>query len=388
MDIVRYSAGRSSTATLPPPMRDLEAKVIRGEAAFHCALKLKAEGFEPDVIIAHPGWGESLFLKDVWPKARIAIYCEFYYQQTGADADYDPEFAAKDERQAYRTRLKNLHTLAHFEFADAGISPTLWQANTYPKLFRNKISVIHDGIDTTIARPKPGVTLNISNKITISSCDEIMTFVNRNLEPYRGYHILMRSLPEILRRRPRVKVIIVGGDGVSYGSAPRGDEKRSWKQIFIDEVRGDISEEDWRRVHFVGYIPYGIFIQLLQISTVHLYLTYPFVLSWSMLEAMSTGCAVVASKTPPVQEFIEDGRTGVLVDFFAKDRLVEAVCDLLDDKDARGRMGRRAREFIVERYDLKSRCLPQQIKWVESLYDEGNNTASLGAPINDVSREA
>jgi glycosyltransferase involved in cell wall biosynthesis len=385
VDVIRYSAGRSSTITLPPAMRDLEAKVIRGEAAFNCALKLRAEGFQPDVIIAHPGWGESLFLKDVWPQARIAIYCEFYYRPTGADVDYDPEFATKDERQAYRTRLKNLHTLAHFEFADAGISPTLWQANTYPSLFRNKISVIHDGIDTTIACPNLGTTLSLNNKISLSSCDEIVTFVNRNLEPYRGYHIFMRSLPEILRRRPRARVMIVGGDGVSYGSAPGGDEKRSWKQIFIDEVRGEISDEDWGRVHFLGHIPYTTFIQLLQISTVHLYLTYPFVLSWSMLEAMSIGCAIVASKTPPVQELIEDGRTGILVDFFAKDRLVEAVCTLLDDKDARGQMGRRARELIVERYDLKSRCLPQQIKWAESLHERGNDTASLGAPFNGVS---
>lgn len=367
VEIVRYKAGRSSTPNLVHSIRDLEAKIIRGEAAFECGQKLRSEGFTPDVIIAHPGWGESLFLKDVWPTAKMGIYCEFFYRSVGADVSFDPEFSAGNERQAYRTRLKNLNNLAHFDFADAGISPTRWQADTHPETFKHKISVIHDGIDTQTARPNEAVTLSINQSIFLSRNDEIVTFVNRNLEPYRGYHIFMRALPELLRRRPHARIMIVGGDSVSYGSPPPQGETRSWKQIFIDEVRGQISDSDWRRVHFLGNVSYSNFLKLLQISTVHLYLTYPFVLSWSMLEAMSSGCAIVASKTAPVQELIENGSTGVLVDFFDVAGLTEATCTLLDDKDARARLGQNARQRILDQYDLDRVCLPKQIDWVEGL---------------------
>lgn len=367
VEIVRYKASRGSTPNLAHSIRDLEAKIIRGEAAFHCGLTLRSAGFKPDVIIAHPGWGESLFIKDVWPNAKIGIYCEFFYKSVGADVNFDPEFSAGDERQPYRTRLKNLNNLAHFDFADAGISPTLWQADTHPETFRHKISVIHDGIDTSRARPDEAVTLSINQRIFLSRKDEIVTFVNRNLEPYRGYHIFMRALPEILRRRPYARIMIVGGDGVSYGSAPPKGEERSWKQIFIDEVRGQIRDDDWKRVHFLGNIPYSNFLKLLQISTVHLYLTYPFVLSWSMLEAMSSGCAIIASNTAPVQELIENGSTGVLVDFFDVAGLIEATCTLLENKEERVRLGQRARQRILDRYDLDRVCLPKQINWVEDL---------------------
>lgn len=367
VEIVRYKAGRNSTPNLASSIRDLEAKIIRGEAAFDCGEKLRSAGFYPDVIIAHPGWGESLFLKDVWPAAKIGIYCEFFYRAVGADVNFDPEFSAGSERQVYRTRLKNLNNLAHFDFADAGISPTRWQADTHPETFRHKISVVHDGIDTQNARPNEKVTLSVNQRIFLSRNDEIVTFVNRNLEPYRGYHIFMRALPELLRRRPRARIMIVGGDSVSYGSPPPQGETRSWKQIFIDEVRGQISDSDWRRVHFLGNVSYSNFLKLLQISTVHLYLTYPFVLSWSMLEAMSCGCAIVASRTAPVQELIEDGSTGVLVDFFDVAGLTEATCALLENKEARARLGKNARQRILDQYDLGRVCLPRQIDWVEGL---------------------
>jgi glycosyltransferase involved in cell wall biosynthesis len=187
--------------------------------------------------------------------------------------------------------------------------------------------------------------------------------VNRNLEPLRGYHIFMRALPEILRNRPDARVIIVGGDEVSYGVAPKNGA--SWRKIFLNEVHDQL---DMSRIHFVGKIPYAHFIKLLQISRVHVYLTYPFVLSWSLLEAMSTGCAVVASNTEPVSEVIVHNETGLLVDFFDVQGLAKNVCDLLADENARNRLGTAAREFAVAHYDLKKVCLPQQIKWVEKLY--------------------
>ncbi len=211
-----YTAARGTTPNVHPWVSDFETKVIRGEACFRAALRLKARGFTPDAVVAHPGWGESLFLKEVWPEARLGIYCEFYYHPQGADVGFDPEFPAKDpEGDACRLLLKNVNNLLHFETADAGLSPTRWQADTFPERFRNKITVVHDGIDTDLIKPNPGVGLSLrmgqGGEITLSRGDEVITFVNRNLEPYRGYHIFMRALPEILGRRPRARVLIVGG---------------------------------------------------------------------------------------------------------------------------------------------------------------------------------
>ncbi len=258
--------------------------------------------------------------------------------------------------------------MLHEEIADAGISPTAWQAGTYPQPFRNKISVIHDGIDTGIVVPDSSARMRLNSaggEVSITGNDEVITFVNRNLEPYRGYHIFMRVLPELLRRRPKARVMIVGGSNVSYGAKP--PDGKTWKQIFSDEVRGRISDADWSRVHFLGNIRYEYFLTLLQLSTVHVYLTYPFVLSWSLLEAMSAGCAIVGSDTAPVREVVQNGETGILVDFFDRSALVEGVCTLLDDPKRREILGKAARAFAIERYDLHTVCLPRQIEWIGEL---------------------
>lgn len=363
--LVPYTASRGTTQNVHPWVSDFETKTIRGEACFRAALNIKAQGFTPDVIIAHHGWGESLFLKEVWPDAKLAIYCEFYYHPQGADVGFDPEFPAKDPGDACRLRLKNLNNLLHFEVADAGISPTYWQASTFPEPFRSKIKVVHDGIDTQALTPNPQVRLTLNQNLNLSRQDEIITFVNRNLEPYRGYHVFMRALPEILKRRPKARILIVGADDVSYGARP--ENGRKWKDIFAAEVRPQIPDADWSRVHFLGNVPYQYFIPLLQLSTVHVYLTYPFVLSWSLLEAMSVGCAIVASDTQPLHEAIKHDETGRLVNFFDVAGLANAVCSLLDDPAARERLGQNARTFAQQNYDLQTVCLPRQLAWVEAL---------------------
>lgn len=363
--LVPYAVSRVSTPTVHPWVADIETKTIRGEACFRAALQLRADGFFPDAIVAHPGWGESLFLKDVWPQAKLGIYCEFYYHPEGRDVGFDPEFPPKDVGDVCRLRLKNLNNLLHFEVADAGISPTHWQANTFPEPFRSKIKVVHDGIDTEVLAPDPHVSLTLNGNVTLTKTDEVITFVNRNLEPYRGYHVFMRALPELLKRRPKARVMIIGGDDVSYGAAP--DDGKKWKDIFVSEVRSKISEADWARVHFLGHISYQYFIPLLQLSTVHVYLTYPFVLSWSLLEAMSVGCAIVASNTKPLHEAIRHDNTGRLVDFFDVSGLVNEVCALLDDSAARSRLGGSARAFAQANYDLKTVCLAGQMQWIGKL---------------------
>ena len=363
--LVPYTASRGSTPNIHPWVGDFETKTIRGEACFRAALKLKQQGFNPDVIVAHHGWGESLFLKEIWPTAKLGIYCEFFYHANGTDVGFDPEFPVTDVAEPCRMRLKNLNNLLHFDIADAGLSPTQWQASTFPLPFRDRITVIHDGIDTEAVQPDPTVTITLGNGVALSKKDEVVTFVNRNLEPYRGYHTFMRALPSLLRQRPNAQILIVGGDSVSYGAKPAGDS--TWKTIFANEVRPQMSDADWARVHFLGNLPYQQFIPLLQLSTVHVYLTYPFVLSWSLLEAMSAGCAIVASDTAPLREAIRHNDTGMLVDFFDASALAEQVGALLADAQTRKTLGENARAFARAHYDLNTQCLPKQITWVEQL---------------------
>lgn len=363
--IVQYSVKRSSTPAIHPWVGDFETKTIRAEACFHAALIMQKEGYSPDVIVAHHGWGESMFLKNVWPNARLGLYCEFFYQPTGADVDFDPEFRSEDVGNLCRLQLKNLNNLLHFEIADAGISPTRWQASTFPDRVREKISVVHDGIDTEVVAPDPKATLSLSDGRVLTKEDEVITFVNRNLEPYRGFHVFMRALPEMLRRRPNAHFVIVGGDGVSYGGKPPSG--KTWKEVFVSEIKDQISQLDWKRILFVGTVPYQFFIPLLQLSRVHVYLTYPFVLSWSLLEAMSAGCAIVASDTAPLREAIIDGETGRFVDFFDHQSLANSVCELLENPAERARLGDNAREFAVRNYDLRTVCLPAQLEWVDRL---------------------
>jgi glycosyltransferase involved in cell wall biosynthesis len=370
--LVPYAASRGTTPKVHPWVSDFETQIIRAEACFRAALQLRDKGFTPDIIIAHPGWGESLFLKDVWPAAKLGIYCEFFYQPHGADVGFDAEFPAKDEGKVCGLRMKNLNNLLHFEVADAGISPTHWQAGTFPESFRSKITVVHDGINTETVSPNPKVSLTLHGNITLTKADEVITFVNRNLEPYRGYHVFMRALPEILKRRPKARVLIVGADDVSYGARPIPKEHggTKWKDIFAAEVRPLISTADWGRVHFLGQVSYAHFIPLLQLSTVHVYLTYPFILSWSLLEAMSVGCAIVASDTQPLHEVIKHNETGRLLNFFDVPKIANEVCALLDDSEERARLGANARAFAQANYDLQTVCLPKQLAWVQGLYPQ------------------
>jgi glycosyltransferase involved in cell wall biosynthesis len=363
--LITYQLARGNSANPHPWLVDLETKIIRAEAVLRAAVKLQQEGFNPDVIIAHPGWGESLFLKNLWPKAKLAIYCEFFYHAKEFDVGFDPEFPSDCLETASRLQLKNANNLLHFDVADAGISPTHWQASSFPLPFRDKITVVHDGIDTEHIKPNPNVSLTLNNQLTLTRADEVITFVSRTLEPYRGYHIFMRCLPELLARRPNVRVLIVGNDESPYGARPENGQ--TWREIFFNEVRSRFAPGDLSRIHFLGRIRYDHFISLLQLSTVHVYLTYPFVLSWSLIESMSAGCTVVASNTQPLHEAIKHNDTGRLVDFFNQADWIEQICDLLEHPEERQRLSQNARAFAVANYDLKTVCLPQQLAWVNQL---------------------
>ncbi len=333
----------------------------RGLIVARAADQMSAKtGFVPDVVFGHGGWGETLFLREVWPKARHLTYAEFYYATTGLDAGFDPEFAPHGLMPRLAVAARKAHLLQAIAEADAAVSPTEWQAATFPPEQRGKITVAHDGIDTARLVPDAAARLVLPDGTALARGDEVITFVSRNLEPYRGYHIFMRALPEVLRARPNARALIVGGDGQSYGARPKGG--KSWKQVFLDEVAQEL---DLSRVHFLGRVPYAQFVTLMQVSAVHAYLTYPFVLSWSLLEAMSMGALVVASRTPPVEEVIRDGENGRLVDFFDVAGWSAALTAALAEAGAAAAMRRAARESVVARYDLRTRCLPKLIGFVE-----------------------
>jgi glycosyltransferase involved in cell wall biosynthesis len=326
-----------------------------------CSQLKERTGFVPDVIFGHNGWGEMLFLREVWPDAVILNYAEFCYRATGLDADFDPEFQTMGAKARMATTARAAHILQSMIDADAGLAPTRWQAETFPLLLRNKITVIHDGVDTNEVRPDPAASLTLDAAgITLRPGDEVLSFVNRNLEPYRGYHIFMRALPAVLKARPQAQVVIVGGDGQSYGRAP---DSGTWKQRFLDEVGGDL---DLGRVHFAGRIPRPAFLALMQVTRVHAYLTYPFVLSWSMIEAMSAGALVVGSRTGPVQEVISDGKNGRLVDFFDIAGWSRALIRALAEPERDDPLRASARATVLDRFDLRRVCLPALVDFVEN----------------------
>jgi len=358
---VIYKLHRKSSGQIHPYSRSLENAVLYGQGAARALLALKQRGFRPDIIIGHSGWGETLYAKDVYPDVPLLIYSEFYYNAEGSDVGFDPEFQKRELDDVLRTRTRNAPFLLNLVASDWGLTPTRWQWHQHPQIFRNRISVIHEGVDTHHVQPNPQARLLLPTGQTLQRDDEVITYVGRNLEPYRGFHIFMRALPHLLKRRPNAQVVIVGADGVSYGNAlPNG---QTYRQRMLDEV-SKMPGYDAGRVHFLGRLPYNQYLTMLQVSSAHVYLTYPFVLSWSMLEAMAAGCAVVGSATPPVQEVIKDGENGLLVDFFSPERIADRVGEVLDHPDRMQALRQAARRTVVEGFDLRRVCLPAQVRLV------------------------
>lgn len=348
---VEYEPHRKVTPKIHPYLAGTESAILNGQAVARVGFALREKGFSPDIMIGNPGWGETLFLKDVWPETPLISLSEFYYNGTGSDVGFDPEFATGPDA-VLRARARSAQHLLAIEAADFAYAPTEWQKAQFPAAYQDKIRVIHDGIDTGFIRPDSEARFQVPGGPELGRGDEVLTYVSRNLEPYRGIHSFMRALPAILEARPEAQVVIVGGDDVSYGGKPASGN--SWREVLLGEV-GPLPD----RVHFTGRIPYSSYLRLLQVSSVHLYLTYPFVLSWSMLEAMSAGAFVLGSATPPVEEVIEDGVNGWLVPFFDAAAMASRVAEALAVREDVGALRQAARETVVSRYDLLD-CLARQ----------------------------
>ena len=338
-------------------LKGLEKAVLEGQAAYLKAAELKKEGFIPDAILGHSGWGSTLYMKDLFPTSPLIGYFEWYYRAHGSDVEFGPNVTVTPDDEC-RIRTMNGPIMLDLYSCDSGISPTWWQHSQFPAEYARKIKVIHEGINTEGCCPSPGRKLVLPRiGLDLSEAREIVTYVGRGMEPYRGFPQFMQAIAELQRRRPHCHIVIVGGEGVFYSAPlPNG---QTWKEKMLNELSLDRS-----RIHFTGYLGRQEFLTVLQASTVHVYLTRPFVLSWSMLEAMSCGCALVASATPPVQEMVLDGVNGLLVDFFSPKQIADRIEEALVDPVLRSCLAHRARETILERYDLRL-TLPRQIGWIQ-----------------------
>lgn len=339
-------------------LHDFEEAILRGQAIAQTCFNLKIQGFTPDVVCAHPGWGDALFIKDVFPKVPLLNYCEFYYRAFGADAHFDPHQKV-DLTNLCRIRVKNANNILNLESCDRGITPTTWQHSQHPPEFLKKISVLHEGIDTDTLQPgTPEYPLTLASGSQLRPEEEIVTYIARNLEPYRGFPNFMKAVEILNQTRPNCHILIVGNDGASYSKPPKDT---TFKRMVLSRTKIDP-----KRVHFLGYLPYEQMVALLRYSRVHVYLTVPFVLSWSMLEAMALGCLVVGSDTAPVKEVIEDGKNGLLVDFFSPEKIAARISEALDHSDDLIPVRKAARKTIEDRYALKN-LLPRHVRLIQNL---------------------
>jgi len=341
-------------------LRFYEESIIHAQATAEVALALKESGFKPDIIYGHT-WGQTMFMKEVFPDVPLLCYFEWFYNAEGADVGFDGKILNVDERA--KLRCKNSHLYVDLDICDAGICPTNWQRSQFPEKFHDKIKVLHDGVDTDFCAPNKDAKFFIKEKnLELTTKDEVITYATRGMEAYRGFPEFMRAASILLKKRPNPQIVIGGEDRVCYGPQVIGT---TYKEMMLKEL----PDLDLSRVHFVGGLPFNEYVKLLQISSVHVYLTYPFVLSWSLLDAMACECCIVASDTKPVLEVMQDHHNALLTDFYNVDGIVEKVEYALDNQDMMEEIRHNARKTIVDNYALKN-LLPKHIEYVKQLVQD------------------
>jgi glycosyltransferase involved in cell wall biosynthesis len=338
-----------------PLAENTEQSLRHGVGLIRLCKHLKDKGFVPDVVVGHSGWGQTLFLKDIFPDTPFLGYFEWYYRAESDETLFDG--IPRTESQLVTLRLRNSAILHDLVSCDAGITPTAWQQEQFPKEFHSKLNVTHDGINTQYFTPNNGAPLS-PNQIDIPFIDlngakELVTYCSRGMEPYRGFPQFYEALPAILEERPDCHVLIVGEDRVCY--SPRLPDNGS----YIDLMKSTVTVDE-SRVHFTGPLPYGVYKQVLQASAAHVYLTWPFVLSWSFLEALSCGCLVVGSDTGPVREILRHEENGLLTDFHSPEKIATSVITALEKQADLQHLRTNARQTILDTYCL-SKCLPKHL---------------------------
>jgi glycosyltransferase involved in cell wall biosynthesis len=346
---IAYVSQRASDDRIHEHAREFEMAVRRAEAAATAARQIKLLGFTPDIIIGHHGWGELLNMQDVFPGTPLLGYFEFFYNTVGQDVNFDAEFPMPEHRFPL-VRSKNAVNLTALSLPGAhGQTPTDWQLSTYPAWGRDRITLLREGVDLATcspAAPRASRRLTLPDGFNLEPKHRLVTYMARNLEPYRGFHIFMRALPALQAARPDLHVTIVGNDLPGYGALPA--DGSTWRETIMREVSGKL---DLERVHFLGQVPYETHIALLRRSDAHVYFTYPFVASWSLREAMAVGAAIIGSDTRPVREFIAHEKTGLLTPFLKPDRLADGVLRLLEDTSLSQTLRANARRFAEAHLD-------------------------------------
>lgn len=342
---LRFTVKENAKPTGHVFVRKLEDAVHQGQAVLAAAAELKSKGFVPDLIYGYAGWGQIMFLKDLFPATPLVGYFEWFLNAHGSEYNFDPAFPLQFEHQLYM-RTANASALVDLAACDHGVTPTEWQRHQFPAEFHRKLTVIHDGIDTARLRPGTGSGLELAN-LKLAAGTPLVTYVTRGMEPFRGFPQFMRALAELQARRPDCHAVIVGTEDVYYSQNP--PDGRTYKQIMLEELKGRL---DPSRIHFTGWLDPPQYLAVLQASWAHVYFTRPYVLSWSLMEAMSAGCLVIGSRTPPLEEVIRDGVNGRLVDFFDHTELAEALFQALADPAGHAPIRQAARETIVRNYAL------------------------------------
>jgi glycosyltransferase involved in cell wall biosynthesis len=331
-----------------PHAREFDTAMRRADNCAAGARQIRKLGFIPDIIIGHHGWGELLSLTDVFPGVPILGYFEFFYRIQGGDVNCDPEFMMTPEQFA-GVRAKNGVNLLALDLNQHGQVPTAWQKSTYPAWAQPQLNLLEEGVDLGICKPDPASrrrTLKAAG-FSVSPKQKLITYVARNLEPYRGFHTLMRALPAVLKARPDVVVSLVGGDEISYGAPPRTG---TWREAMLREVGGKL---DLSRVHFPGKIAYEDHLALLKRSDAHVYFSYPFVASWSLREALACGCLVIGGDTPTVTEFVRHKETGLVTPALDPEALAANILAALEDTKGAAKVRQGARAFAERTLDLE-----------------------------------
>jgi glycosyltransferase involved in cell wall biosynthesis len=300
----------------------------------------------PDLIVGHSGFGSTLLLRELYPDTPIIDYFEYFYRPHDSDLDFRPDLPAQDADRL-RSYVRNAMILLDLEYCSAGYSPTQYQHSLMPDTYKPKVRVLHDGIDTGFWRRRDVPERQLGT-LSLEPDERLVTYCSRGLESMRGFDIFMRAAKLIYQAYPKVKIVIVGGDEVAYGGDDRHTGGRSFKEHVLSQDQYDPS-----RILFAGQVPPDTLAQLFSLSDVHVYLTVPFVLSWSMLDAMSCGCLVLGSDTPPVAEVIRDGENGLLCDFFDAEGIAARAVEVLEDPDRFAAVRQAARRTVEERYGME-----------------------------------
>jgi glycosyltransferase involved in cell wall biosynthesis len=321
--------------------RTFENAIWHAHGVFE-ACKAQRE-LKPDLIVGHSGFGSTLFLRELYPDVPIINYFEYFYHSHGSDIDYRPEFPPS-EMDILRARARNAMLLLDLDNCNRGYSPTEYQRSLFPAVYQPKIEVIFDGVETNLFRPRDGVARQVAGR-PIPEKLRVVTYVSRGFESMRGFDIFMRTAKRIYEQYPDVLFVCVGSDLIWYGGDERFIKHKTFREHVFAQDTYDLS-----KFVFTGLVNPPTLVEILNLSDLHIYLTVPFVLSWSLMDALACGCTVLASDTEPVREVIDDGDNGLLRDFFDVEGLAAEAVEVLRDPAAYAPLGERAVERIHQEY--------------------------------------